>query len=151
LQTPQSTSDPAGLPQPAALQLELACALDRVRPTAEAVRRFLKEQGCQQNDLMDCELALVEACNNALQYAAPEASQLPVKVEVLCLPQEIELRITDHTAGFAWPEKAALPESESQRGRGVYLIQTLMNETSYLRQPGGNRLILRKRRSAHKQ
>jgi serine/threonine-protein kinase RsbW len=136
------------VPQPAVLQLALDCALDQVRPTAEAVRRFLQQQGCQPPDVMDCELALVEACTNAIQYAAPAARQQPVQVEVHCLPREIELRITDHSAGFVWPDKAPLPAPESERGRGVYLIQALMQETRYLRQPEGNTLILHRHRAA---
>ena len=53
---------------PAALRLELACDLVEVRGTALAVCGFLTGQGCSEREVKDCELALTEACNNAILY-----------------------------------------------------------------------------------
>ena len=132
--------------RPAALQLALACDLAEVRLTAQMVRRFLSAQNCAEGDLMDCELALVEACNNAVQYAAENARHLPVGVEVICGPQQIEMRVTDHTAGFEWPERAPLPDVEHERGRGVYLIQSLMDRVQFTCHETENVLVLLKQR-----
>jgi anti-sigma regulatory factor (Ser/Thr protein kinase) len=67
-------------------------------------------------------------------------------MEVLCDVNEVELRITDHTPGFEWPEKPALPDTQSESGRGLYLIRALMDHAHYLRSPGENVLVLRKSR-----
>jgi anti-sigma regulatory factor (Ser/Thr protein kinase) len=128
--------------------LNLTCELAQVRPAAQAVTRFLAEQGCAEGDLMDCELALVEACNNAVQYAGPGPSREPILLEVLCDLAEIQLRVTDHTPGFEWPEKAVLPDPERESGRGLYLIRTLMTEARYFRSAGENLLVLRRKRQA---
>jgi len=130
----------------ATLQLALACDLAEVRPAALMVRRFLSAQNCAERDLMDCELALVEACNNAVQYAAENTRDLPVVVQVVCGAREIEMRVTDHTPGFEWPERAPLPDAQHERGRGLYLIQTLMDEAQFTRQGAENLLTLRRRR-----
>ena len=97
---------------------------------------------------MDCELVLVEGCNNAIKYARPDAASQPVIVEVSVEPNEIELRITDHGPGFTWPETARLPDAEKESGRGVYLIRALTDYSAYLRRSTENILVLRKRRSA---
>ena len=52
----------------------------------------------------------------------------------------------DHTAGFDWPQQAALPEADRENGRGIYLIQSLMDSSEYLQAPRENTLILRKTR-----
>ena len=133
---------------PPGLLLHLACDLEQVRDAIEAARRFLTEQGCAAADVLDCELALAEACNNAIKYAPPNARAQPVVVEVSCSATHIELRITDRTAGFDWPEQVALPDPDSESGRGFYLIHSVMDSAQYHRGPGKNTLVLRRKRSA---
>src|SRR6266513_56456 len=101
-----------------ALWLSLACDLPEVRPTILAVRGFLAEQGLTDKELAKCELALAEACNNAINHAADGARAKPIEIEVMCNATKVELRVNDHTPGFEWPGRVELPASESERGRG---------------------------------
>jgi anti-sigma regulatory factor (Ser/Thr protein kinase) len=135
---------PARPTSPAALEFQLTCQLEQVRGAGERVRAFLSDQGWSPAEVIDCELALVEACNNAIKYARMEA--MPVSVRVVCQATEIEMRVTDHTAGFDWPEKASPPNPEAESGRGVYLIKALMDVSSYMRGKGENTLVMQKRR-----
>ena len=123
----------SGVIQPAALRLAPACDLRAVQPATEAVRHFLAVQGCGEDELSAIELALAEACNNAIKYVGDAGRDKPIAVEALCDDQDIELRVTDHTAGFEWPEKIELPEAESESGRGLFLITSLMDGADYLR------------------
>src|SRR5262245_1574765 len=129
-----------------ALRLSLACDLAEVLPAIRAVRGFLAEQGLGVKELAACELALAEACNNAINYASDVAKTQPVEVEAICNTTGIELRVNDHTAGFDWPKRVALPEVESERGRGLFLIQSLMDKSEYFRGCQENLLRLRKNR-----
>lgn len=138
-------SDP-GASRPAALRFELPCDLKQVRNAAQVVHRFLSEQGCDEQVLSACDLALVEACNNAIKYAPEAAHGTPVLVEIIGTSGFIEIRITDHSSGFDWPKHIELPDPESESGRGLYLIQSLMDTASYLRGDGENVLVLRKSR-----
>src|SRR5258708_419715 len=99
-----------GASRPATLRLALPSDLKQVRHAAQSVHRFLAEQGCPEEILMACDLALVEACNNAIKYAPEHSAAQPVTVEVICEPAQIELRVTDHTLGFDWPERIELPD-----------------------------------------
>ena len=58
----------------------------------------------------------------------------------------MEARITDHTAGFDWPDQAELPADDSESGRGVFLIQSLTDHSVYLRGADENCLVLRSNR-----
>lgn len=134
--------------RPAILRLALPCELKEVRQAAQTVHGFLREQGCNEELLTACDLALVEACNNAIKYA-PETSRIqPVGVEVICHDGQLEMRVTDHTTGFEWPGRVELPPPESESGRGLFLIQSLMDSADYLRGKGENTLVLRKSRSS---
>ncbi|HWI56794.1 MAG TPA: ATP-binding protein [Bacillota bacterium] len=132
--------------QPAVLRLELMCDLAEARRASQAIHSFLAQAGCPESDILDCELALVEACNNAILYAQGPARAQQVIVEALCDPQVIEFRVADHTAGFEWPKEVSLPDPESESGRGLYLIRSLMDEAAYQRGAEANVLVLRKKR-----
>lgn len=133
---------------PPMLRMEVGCDFSQVRPAADRVQRFLKEQGCQEAARIDCELVMVEGCNNAIKYTRTTGADQPVIVEVRVDAHEIELRIIDHGPGFTWPDTCRLPEPEMESGRGLYLIRTLTDYSTYLRASTENTLVLRKRRTA---
>jgi serine phosphatase RsbU (regulator of sigma subunit)/anti-sigma regulatory factor (Ser/Thr protein kinase) len=129
-----------------ALRLSLPCSLGEIRPAALAVSDFLREHKVPDEDIDACQLALVEACNNAVQYATPPGRLERILVDILCEPGAVEMRIHDRTPGFAWPLTAVLPEPDQERGRGLFLIRTLMDEARYYKSSGANCLVLRKER-----
>ncbi|MBU6399063.1 MAG: SpoIIE family protein phosphatase [Verrucomicrobia bacterium] len=128
-------------------ELALECNLDAVRSAVVAVRQFLAEQGLPEDELTACEIALVEACNNAIQYAPVHRHGEPVEIKAICNGAKLELQVTDHTPGFDWPEAAALPDPTCERGRGLFLIQTLMQPVRYFRGGTGNTLVMRRGRT----
>jgi anti-sigma B factor antagonist len=130
--------------QPNVLQVTLHCDVADVRPAVQMAHDFLAKQGWQESDLMSFDLALVEACNNAIKYAGESGRQRPVVLETICQPALVEFRVHDHTPGFAWPKKIALPEPESESGRGLYLINSLTDYAGYFRGQDGNVLVMRK-------
>ena len=130
------------------LRIEVACELSAVRAGVAQVRGWLAEKGLPEAELGAWELALVEAANNAVKYAEPKARQLPVVIEVSAGEHDIEVTVTDRTAGFDWPAEIKLPAADAERGRGLYLMKSLTDEIFYLRHPGRNVLVLRRARPA---
>src|SRR4051812_1261403 len=132
--------------RPATLRVRLECDLSKVRQASADMKLFLADQGFSRADLDACELAVVEACNNAIKYVGADGSCLMVGLEVICGKSELEIRVTDHTGGFELPKKIELPDFEIESGRGLYLIDSLMDEVTYLRGRGENCLVMRKKR-----
>lgn len=128
------------------LRLKLACDLESVHTTAVSLRQFLTSAGCSQAEVADSELALVEACNNAILHVGPAGISQSIAVEASCNAEQIAISVLDHTDGFDWPEKVSLPDPESEGGRGLYLIESLMDSASYVHGPAGNILFLCKKR-----
>jgi serine phosphatase RsbU (regulator of sigma subunit)/anti-sigma regulatory factor (Ser/Thr protein kinase) len=132
--------------RPINLKLSLPCDLAEVRAAVQAVHAFLLEQGWNANDLMSFDLALVEACNNAVKYAGPAGRSQTIGLETISEPAQVEFRIHDHTPGFEWPARIELPDPESECGRGLFLITSLMDYATYFRGQGENILVMRKAR-----
>ena len=130
------------------LRLEIACEFAALRSAGLEVRAWLAERGLPEADLSAWELALAEAVNNAVKYSQPTGRHLPVGIEVLVGERDVEARITDHTAGFDWPEAVELPEADSESGRGLFLIKSLTDFSTYLRHKDENLLVLRRARTA---
>jgi serine phosphatase RsbU (regulator of sigma subunit) len=99
---------------------------------------------------MACELALVEACNNAIRYAPDVRKNLPIEIQVFCESTRLEMHVVDHTDGFDWPAAVELPAPEQEHGRGLFIMKSVMDEVLYLRGAAENRLILRKALKTHR-
>lgn len=117
--------------------------LPSARAAAASIRAFLAEHGVGESELFACESCLVEACNNAVEYADATARERMPTVEAVYGAAQIELRVTDHTAGFGWPREIVLPPPTSERGRGLFIIHSTMDDVQYLRGRGENVLVMR--------
>ncbi|HEY3898849.1 MAG TPA: SpoIIE family protein phosphatase [Chthoniobacter sp.] len=126
------------------LRLECECDLAAVRMASLQVRAFLTARGLSDEMVAGLELALVEAANNAVEHSAGDARDLPIRIDATVGWREVELRICDHTPGFEFPEQAELPDDDCEGGRGLFLIQALVDQAVYLRSRSENCLILTK-------
>jgi serine phosphatase RsbU (regulator of sigma subunit)/anti-sigma regulatory factor (Ser/Thr protein kinase) len=130
------------------LRVSLGCDLNAVRPATGVIRTFLQEQGASTEEIHASELALAEACNNAIKYVPHPRAENGILVEVNCSPEHLEFRINDHTEGFDLPEEVQLPDFSAETGRGLYLIRSLMDRVHYFRGRGENCLVMSRRRNA---
>ncbi|MGZ5546043.1 MAG: ATP-binding protein, partial [Limisphaerales bacterium] len=90
----------------------------------------------------DCELALVEACNNLINHN--DAISQPISLHAQATPFDLIVTIRDSTAGFDWPSQPTLPEASAEHGRGIYLMHALMTQVEYHRSSTHNELRLRR-------
>jgi len=137
--------------RPATIRLAFAPDPTSIRAVSTAIRGFLSEQGVADRELFSYELCIAEAANNAVEHARGPARHLKPVAEALFTPSQIELRVTDHTAGFELPDHIPPPSPLRERGRGLFMIQSAMDEVRYLRGPTENILIMRKRRRVFQQ
>src|SRR5205814_1940143 len=98
-------------------------------------------------DVQACELAFVEACNNAVRYATQAGRTRPIRAEISCGATHLQLRVEDHSGGFELPESIALPDPEQESGRGLFLIRAVMEKADYFRSAKGNWLVMEKARA----
>jgi anti-sigma regulatory factor (Ser/Thr protein kinase) len=139
-----STPEPAHL---ASLRLAFPPEASGVRAVSVAIRNFLAKQGVADAELFACELCVMEASSNAVEYVDGHARALAPMAEAILTPTSVEIRVTDHSPGFVLPDRIAPPSPMSERGRGLFLIQSLMDEMRYVRGDDENVMVMLKRRT----
>ena len=93
-------------------------------------------------------LALVEAVTNAMEHGNAWDSEKLVRVSAEFTSGELRVTVSDQGAGFAHDELLNPTESEhllAERGRGVFLINAIMDEVIFNR--AGNEVTLVKRKT----
>jgi anti-sigma regulatory factor (Ser/Thr protein kinase) len=121
---------------------KLPPVLAAIRPAAMRFRKWAAMHAGEAA-AADCELALVEACNNLINHNARVPGVIHLRAEAS--PFEIKVTIRDGTDGFDWPATPCLPAPEAETGRGIFLMHTLMTQVEYRRKAGANELRLRRR------
>ena len=114
--------------------------------TARIIER-VRSLPCARQDLEEVSLALSEALANAVIHGNREDPGKKVQICGACESQDqLVLVITDEGDGF---DPAAIPDPTladnlfSNHGRGVFLIQRLMDQAEF--RLGGRQIVLRKR------
>ncbi|QBQ54159.1 ATP-binding protein [Nitrosococcus wardiae] len=91
-------------------------------------------------------LALTEALVNAMEHGNTGDSEQTVHVTIQVLPDQLCIKVYDHGQGFDLDRvKAPNLEHPGERGRGIFLIKSIMDSVSYHKINGGNVLEMRKR------
>lgn len=115
------------------LDIAFRCDYGEVRLALESISGFLREHRLTDDEIMGCELALAEGCNNAVRYVNEDGRKKSVRVRVLCTDSRVTFWVHDHTPGFNWPAEISLPNGDSENGRGLYLMTSLMEVVHYYR------------------
>jgi serine/threonine-protein kinase RsbW len=118
-----------------------------VAPAIERIMATVREMGCACGKEFEVELALTEALANAVEHGCGGDPEKHAQVCVGCDPERgLLIVVRDPGAGFD-PSQVPSP-IEGQRllstgGRGIFLINRLMDEVDYAH--GGTEIRLRKR------
>lgn len=113
----------------------LARELDRFKGDREALAHHIN-------------VVLTEAIANAIKHGAPPDPEQGVRVRITVSDQEICIKVYDHGHGF---DLASVPSPEAgtdhldDRGRGIFIIKSLMDSVEYRKTESGNVLEMKKR------
>jgi len=117
------------------LSVTLAGERDAVDPVVRSVMSVVREANCVPGREDDIELALAEALANAVVHGAKNDPSKIIECDVACDPQRgILIVVRDPGPGFD-PGKIPNPchgeNLYSSHGRGIYLINQLMDEVEF--------------------
>jgi serine/threonine-protein kinase RsbW len=91
-------------------------------------------------------LVLTEAMANAINYASAGDSDGLVHISISITPDEISIKVYDYGQGF---DINAIPapdfEHLEDRGRGIFIIRSLMDSVSYRKSGDRNVLTMAKK------
>ena len=131
------------------VRLDVTVAADKraIGPVVDRIMKIIDDMKCAEGKEFEIETAVREAVANAVIHGAKEDPQKTVQVWVGCDEDRgMIIGVRDPGPGFD-PMKVPSPlKSEqlySEHGRGIYLINQLMDEVSFER--GGTEIWMRKK------
>ena len=128
-------------------EFTITARIDAITPVVDAIMRLVREMGCAAGKEFEVEMALREALANAILHGARNDPLKQVQCIVACdETRGMLLVVRDPGRGF---DPAALPSPIhgqnifSEHGRGLYLINQLMDDVRY--EKGGTEIHMVKR------
>jgi serine/threonine-protein kinase RsbW len=93
----------------------------------------------------DVELCVSEACTNAIKYGRSAEKEDNISLYFQIHPDKLVIKVQDKGSGFNL-NKLPAPDLESlpERGYGLYIIRSKMDDVQYSRTEKGNFLTMKK-------
>jgi serine/threonine-protein kinase RsbW len=131
------------------LNITLQADPQAISPVVEGVMATAREMECAAGKELEIETALREALANAIKHGCKNDPSKQVQCCVACdETRGMLLIVRDPGKGFdpeAIPSPVVGENLYSSHGRGIYLINELMDEVDIRRRPGGTEIVMRKR------
>jgi serine/threonine-protein kinase RsbW len=117
------------------LKVTLAADPNAIDPVVEGVMQIVREMQCATGNEDAIELALSEALANAVMHGAKADASKIIECDVACDEQRgMLIVVRDPGKGFdptAIPSPVCGESIYSNHGRGIYLINELMDEVKF--------------------
>jgi serine/threonine-protein kinase RsbW len=121
-------------------------ALALVRAALRDLARRADDVRLAAGELDEVEIALHEACTNAIRHAHGCDAKKRFRVEMTPREGALEILVRDHGGPFDVDSAAApAPEALQEGGYGISIIKSWMDEVTVSREGGGNVLRLVRR------
>jgi len=126
--------------------LNVPSRISEIRRVSDGILDWLKSYKADEDTLFDIKLCVEEAVRNAIVHGNKSDEAKTVKVSYRLDGADVVIEVEDEGAGF---NKTTVPDPTKDEnlmkgsGRGVYLIDRLMDEVEYNNK--GNLVRMRKR------
>jgi len=142
----------SGDPKGSTVQANLTARndLSELSRLGEFLAAFFTRTGLSADLIGDFELALEEVFANAVMHGHPDGGEHKISVSIALENGVVKLTVEDTGIPFN-PLEAPLVdldlplEERGIGGLGIHLVKGVMDDLEYIRLPGRNRLIMRKK------
>ena len=124
-------------------EIRITNELDEITALAIFVEEFCSDLSLPTETTMHINLALEEAVSNVIMYAYPLEEHHEIRLKASLTDNQLIFLLTDKGLSFD-PTNAPDAEERAIGGLGIFLIRSIMNEVSYQRLDGENRLTMKK-------
>lgn len=125
--------------------ITLKAAESEVSPVVDQVMQMVRETHCANGNELDVEIALREALANAIKHGAAGDPTKVIECHVSCEQPGILIVVRDPGTGFDpnnIPDPLTGENIYSNHGRGIFLINKLMDEVKF--EKNGTEIRMRK-------
>lgn len=127
------------------LDMTIPGIISAIQPLVERIMSIVKEMGCAAGREFDIEQSLFEALNNAIEHGSEKDPSKLVQCCVACdKARGMLIVVRDQGPGFnpsSIPSPISGQNIYSEGGRGIYLINQLMDEIHF--EKGGTEIHMR--------
>ncbi len=125
---------------------------DRIKQVCDFVEAAADGAGLDETSKFHCQMAVDEACTNIIEhgYEGEDRGQ----IEAICSadPGVLRIELRDQARPFDFnevpePKLNTSLEESTVGGLGVHFIKKMMDEVTFSRETGTNRLVMVKRKS----
>ena len=124
-------------------KIEIPSDIGYIKKVSHELLEHLKEKGVDESIQFDIRLAVEEAVRNAIEHGNNYDKELSVLIRYSLDAKKIIVCIEDKGEGFhlkSVPDPRREDNLLQEGGRGVFLIQKLMNKVKYNKK--GNRVTM---------
>jgi serine/threonine-protein kinase RsbW len=125
--------------------LRIPSTLDELQRVDSTVERIAREMGFTESACADLGICVTEAAGNAIVHAHHEQPDLHVEIRFDRYPDSLKVAVRDHGSGFntdSIPDPT-LPENLlKEHGRGLLVIQSLMDGVEIERLDDGMQIVM---------
>jgi len=122
-----------------------ASVLNLVRAALRAVAEDGRRVRLEPREIDEVQVALQEACTNAIRHAHKGDPQKRFRVEMQRMEDALEILVRDGGEPFDLDAKPAQPETLAEGGYGIRIMRSWMDEVILTRDEVGNVLRLVRR------
>jgi serine/threonine-protein kinase RsbW len=132
------------------IDISLQSKFSKVVATSKLVRQYCTEKNIPKDDCDEIEICVVEALNNIIEHSYGRIESHQIKIELIFEKLYLQIKITDKGNRRKNFEKAELKinpsdiQSLPERGMGLFIIEKLMDKTSYETQNDSNTFTMTK-------
>lgn len=132
------------------LELHIPAEPRVVQNVREQFEEFIRPLHLTADEVDSLKVALSEACSNAVCHGSPRGRRNQVHLRFAFDDDQLSIEIIDEGKGFC-PSQIALPEYEEWKpsGRGLFLMQALMDNVEFEPCRSGTRVRLTKYLVSH--
>jgi serine/threonine-protein kinase RsbW len=125
-------------------RLELLGVVDKI---ADGITEFLEFEDMDKDAVA---ISVIEACTNAIQHGHHSDAKKLVNVAFEMNADSLTITVEDQGSGFQLqaPDDLTPPDLLATRGRGIYIMRSMMDEVDF-DFSRGTRVCLVKRRSSN--
>ena len=114
--------------------MQIPSDITHIRKASREVENFLRSNNVDDSLISDIRLSIEEAIKNAIIYGNKKNRKLPVYISYSLKDNKFNVEIEDKGSGFNLgkvPDPTCNENLLKEGGRGLFLIQKLMDEVKY--------------------
>lgn len=122
-----------------------------VNSTADGIKRFCMKNGIAESECNDLLICVIEALNNVITHSYNKEETKSIEIQVAIKDSEFITDISDKGIARTNFEKPTLDfdpddiENLPEGGMGLFIIESLMDSTSYRSENGRNIFTMKKK------